>query len=127
MTITGQNWLQPGDVTSLRVKCHGTPPYEYCIKLKDAEYNRTGNETCRRWSPIDTCDFPFSHFSSTTYKVLVIVRNRVAQQSREVAINIYKVEKQSQLSVIVVPVAFCLVAVILVVFGVAYYVQNRSR
>lgn len=32
----------------------------------------------------------------------------------------------SQLSVIVVPVAFCLLAVILVVFGVAYY-QHRSR
>lgn len=34
---------------------------------------------------------------------------------------------QAQLSVIVVPVAFSLVAVVLIVFGVAYYIQNRSR
>lgn len=34
---------------------------------------------------------------------------------------------KSQLSVIVVPIGFCLLAVILVVFGVAYYIQNRER
>lgn len=34
---------------------------------------------------------------------------------------------KSQLSVIVVPVSFSLVAVILVVFAVAYFIQNRNR
>lgn len=28
---------------------------------------------------------------------------------------------------IFVPVSFCLVAVVLIVFGVAYYIQNRNR
>lgn len=36
-------------------------------------------------------------------------------------------QKQSQLSVIIVPVSFILVAVILVVFGFAYYVESRNR
>lgn len=33
----------------------------------------------------------------------------------------------SQLSVIIVPVIFSLVAVVVFVFGVAYYVQNRNQ
>lgn len=40
---------------------------------------------------------------------------------------LFPVTKQAQLSVIVVPVAFSLVAVVLIVFGIAYYFQNRSR
>lgn len=36
-------------------------------------------------------------------------------------------EPHSQLSVIIVPVSCSLVAVFLIVFGVAYYIQNRNR
>lgn len=36
-------------------------------------------------------------------------------------------QPKSQLSVILVPIGFCLIAVIMVVFGVAYYIQNRER
>lgn len=87
----------------------------------------TGNETCNKWLPLDTCQFPIVHYTSYTYKIIVIVKNDVAQVNKEVTVNMYKVQKQSQLSVIVVPVSFCLAAVILVVYGVAYYLQNRSR
>lgn len=31
------------------------------------------------------------------------------------------------MSVVLVPVSFCLVAVFLIVFGVAYYIQSRNR
>jgi hypothetical protein len=37
------------------------------------------------------------------------------------------VTKHAQLSVIVVPVSCSVIAVILIVFGVAYYVQSKSR
>lgn len=36
-------------------------------------------------------------------------------------------QSHSQLSVIIVPVIFSLVAVVFIVFGVAYYVQNRNQ
>lgn len=55
------------------------------------------------------------------------MRNQVTLLNKEITVNIYNVKKQSQLSVIVVPVAFTLVAVILVIFGVAYYVQNKHQ
>jgi hypothetical protein len=39
----------------------------------------------------------------------------------------FTVTKKPQLSVIVVPVSCSLVAVVLIVFGVAYYIQSRAR
>ena len=36
-------------------------------------------------------------------------------------------QEHSQISVVIVPVAFSLVAVALIVFGVAYYIQNRNQ
>jgi hypothetical protein len=37
------------------------------------------------------------------------------------------VKKQPQLSVIVVPVSFIILAMVIVVFGVALFIQNRRR
>lgn len=40
---------------------------------------------------------------------------------------IFLAQARSQLSVVIVPVVFSLMAVVLIVFGVAYYVQNRNQ
>lgn len=129
VNVTGQLWLKAGQVLNLQVKCDGTPPHEYCIRydLSTDNQQKDNNTSCDHWIGLDNCDFPIVHYNSDTYKMLLFVRNRVSQNNREIAINVYKVERQSQLSVIVVPVTFCLVAMILVVFGVAYYMQNKSR
>lgn len=115
----------------MRAQCQGTPPYEYCVAFVPHEQPAPllGNATCAPWLTMDTCQFPIDHYdlSHQSYQLLVLVRNRVTSITRELMVNVYKASKQSQLSVIVVPVACCLVAVCLVVFGVAYYMQNRTR
>lgn len=55
------------------------------------------------------------------------MRNQVTVLTKVVTINIYDVKKQSQLSVIVVPVVFTLFALISIIFGVAKYVQTKNR
>ncbi|XP_059612516.1 uncharacterized protein LOC132258962 isoform X2 [Phlebotomus argentipes] len=129
VTITGNNWLHQGDLLSLKVKCSGSPPFQHCIKVHNGPYNITGNETCIGWLPTDACDFDVTHFLSQAqpYTLLVIIKNDVTKTINQVAVNIYEVKKQSQLSVIVVPVAFTLLAVIAVIFGFAYYIQNKKR
>lgn len=114
----------------MRALCQGTPPFSYCTAFVNESYTLRGNESCpTAWTDMDTCEFNIDHYDHThkSYKLLVLVRNRVTQLTREIMVNVYKASKQSQLSVIVVPIAFCLVAVFLVVFGIAYYMQNRSR
>lgn len=127
ITISGNLWLQYGEVLNLEVKYDGSPPFDYCLKMEDDTYNITGNETCDKWLPTDVPSFPITHLFLKTHTIIIILRNTVAKLNKEVKVNIYEATKQSQLSVIVVPVVFCLVAMILVVFGVAYYMQNRRR
>lgn len=59
--------------------------------------------------------------------ILFFIRNAVSSTVNQVTVNIYEAKRQSQLSVVVVPVTCTLVAVILIVFGVSYYIQSRNR
>ncbi|KPJ15646.1 hypothetical protein RR48_03777 [Papilio machaon] len=128
VNITGLNWLQHGDLLNLQVKYTGSPPFAYCALYKEGQYNITGNETCVYKSSTLTNAFPLVHYFSDCdqHTVVVVVENDMGKTVSRATINIYKATVHAQLSVIVVPVVFCLVAVILVVFGIAYY-QHRSR
>ncbi|CAG9829698.1 unnamed protein product [Diabrotica balteata] len=128
ITVTGNNWLQTGDMLSLKVQCYGSKNFDFCVKYVKGEYNVTGNETCKYYNTLETCEFPVMRYLNVPKTtILIIVKNDLNKIVQPVTVNIYSVKKQGQLSVIVVPVAFSLAAVVLIVFGVAYYFQNRSR
>uniref|UniRef100_A0A1A9VB86 Uncharacterized protein n=1 Tax=Glossina austeni TaxID=7395 RepID=A0A1A9VB86_GLOAU len=101
-SVSGKTWLEHGDILNMEVKCKGSPSFEYCYLVYDAPYNSTGNETCPFFYSIKECKIDFTRYYS-------------------------EIKKQSQLSVVVVPVTFTLIAIILIVFGVSYYVQSRNR
>lgn len=61
------------------------------------------------------------------HTVLIIVRNDVTLVRKTLGINTYEEQRQSQLSVIVVPLIFMLAAIVVIIFGVARYVQTRDR
>ncbi|KAI5651918.1 hypothetical protein NE865_00255 [Phthorimaea operculella] len=145
VNITGLNWLQHGDLMNLQVKYAGSPPFDYCAEYKPGQYNITGNETCRFKTRTVSNVFPLVHYFSDSdqHTVVVVIENDIGKVvSRatiniykendigkvvsRATINIYKASVHAQLSVIVVPVVSCLLAVILIVFGIAYY-QHRSR
>lgn len=128
--MTGNSWLQHGALLNLQVKCGGSPPYEYCINMYDSQHNMTDDEKCNgTFIPLDVCEFSVTHLfqHSQIDTIIIIIKNQVTTIHKEITINIYDAKKQAQLSVIVVPVAFSFFAVALVVFGVAYYIQNRRR
>ncbi|KAJ3616421.1 hypothetical protein MTP99_003113 [Tenebrio molitor] len=129
VNITGNNWLQHGDLLTLNVKCHGSKNLKYCVQYQNGVYNITGNETCFFSHELEKCEFTIQRYfvESIEHTVIIIIQNEVSKVVTPVAVTVYKVKKQAQLSVIVVPVASSLVAVVLIVFGVAYYFQNRSR
>lgn len=129
VTVTGSSWLKHGDVMHLEVKCVGSPPFEYCTSVITGAYNITGNETCEDWYSPEICEFSVTHYFGDVrpYTILIFMRNQVTVLTKVVTINIYDVKKQSQLSVIVVPIVFILSAIIFVMFGVAKYVQTKNR
>lgn len=162
VTVSGNNWLQHGELLSLNIKCQGSKKIQFCYFFKPGNmqtalmvfrvllvhfaglYNVTGNETCGHFIELETCEFPIRRYLQDKYTVVIIIKNDVSKQITPVAVTVYKgmfnnlksqrliggysaVKQQSQLSVIVVPVAFSLAAVVSIVFGIAYYLQNRSR
>lgn len=129
VTVAGTNWLQQGSALNLQFKCTGSPPFEYCLHFSNKPFNSTGNRTCDYWQSIPTCEFDIVHFyyEAMPHYVLIIVRNQVTLINKELTIKVYNVTKQSQLSVIVVPIVFTLAAITLIIFGVAYYIQNKHQ
>ncbi|XP_063240514.1 uncharacterized protein LOC134541196 isoform X2 [Bacillus rossius redtenbacheri] len=128
--VSGSNWLQHGDMVNLTVSFNGSVNFTHCIQPKQGSYNVTGNETCKNEGALlRERKFRVIHYFRYpgTYVLLMIISNDVSRVVYPVTINIYEVTKQAQLSVIVVPVTCSLLAVILMVFGVAYYVQSRNR
>lgn len=124
---SGKNWLQRGDVLKLDLSCKGSSPLEYCYRVYDAPYNLSGNETCANWNQLSSCSFTLRRWFAESKAILFFIKNPIAISVNQVTINFYETKKQSQLSVIVVPVSFSLIAVILIVFGVSYYIQSRNR
>ncbi|XP_035734883.1 uncharacterized protein LOC118447246 isoform X1 [Vespa mandarinia] len=129
ITIKGTDWIQPWDMLSLNATCNGSGPFYKCLEFHQGKYNVTGNETCEYVDHLPSCNFSIVRyfFEPTEYTILVIISNDVSKQIYPKTITVYKVTPKPQLSVIVVPVSCTLVAVVLIVFGVAYYIQSRSR
>ncbi|XP_011865339.1 PREDICTED: uncharacterized protein LOC105560657 [Vollenhovia emeryi] len=129
ISVEGTNWIQPWDMLSLNVTCKGSGPFSKCLLFHRGKYNATGNETCDIMEQLRSCNFSIVHYflEPSVYTILIILNNEVSTQVYPLTINIYKVTTKPQLSVIVVPVSCSVVAVVLIVFGVAYYIQSRAR
>ncbi|XP_076669896.1 uncharacterized protein LOC143369616 isoform X2 [Andrena cerasifolii] len=129
VTVEGTNWIQLWDKLSLNVTCNGTGPFYKCLHFHRGKYNVTGNETCDSGVILHSCNFSITHYflEPSVYTILVVLSNDVSKQVYPLTINIYKVTTKPQLSVIVVPVSCSLAAVVLIVFGIAYYIQSRAR
>lgn len=129
ISVTGTDWVRHGDLLSLSITCQGSYNFNYCIHYHPGDYNVTGNETCVVFDTSERCQFPIRRYFSQpgTHTVIIVVFNDVGKSVSPVKVTVYKDTKKAQLSVIVVPVTFSLVAIVLIIFGVAYYFQNRSR
>ncbi|XP_014472594.1 PREDICTED: uncharacterized protein LOC106743348 [Dinoponera quadriceps] len=129
ISVDGTNWIQPWDMLNLNITCRGSGPFHKCLLFHRGKYNITGNETCDNVEPLPTCNFSIIHYflEPSVYTIIIVLNNEVSTQIYPLTINIYKVTTKPQLSVIVVPVSCTLVAVVLIVFGVAYYIQSRAR
>lgn len=115
----------------LNISWSGSPPYEYCFMIRYGPFNISTNETCSdyAWQITDTPWFTIKRYFllESSLTVYFQVRNQITNHTKIITVNTYEVQKQSQLSVIVVPVVFMLCAIVAIIFGVAHYVQTRNR
>jgi hypothetical protein len=53
--------------------------------------------------------------------------NDVGRVFNQTGIHVYKTTTKPQLSIIIVPISFKLIAIVLIIFGIAYYWENHVR
>jgi hypothetical protein len=151
VTIGNNKWLEHGELCNLDIKFTGTGPFDLCFNVhtNDNSSEVAIDKTCDNWEKIEFKEYHFRHFfskSANSYTLVVFIKNEVTLIVTPIGVNfiegnlsffhlksflisLYCVSAQSrsQLSVVIVPVVFSLMAVVLIVFGVAYYVQNRNQ
>lgn len=129
--VAGNLWIKREQGMYLNISWSGSPPYYYCYEYKHGPYNITNNDTCAddEWQQVTTPWLTIQRFAfaENSFTIVFQVRNQITNHTKIITINTYEVRKQSQLSVIVVPLAFILIAMVAIIFGVAHYVQTRNR
>ena len=128
-TVNGPTWFPHGRLLDLNVSCAGSGPYTYCWQVKPGSYNRTGNETCESPTVTNSCEFPITRYFAQPghYNLLVIINNDVSRVVNQSSVFVYKVHQRQQLSIIVVPVTCSIIAIVLIIFGVAYYFEHQEK
>lgn len=131
VNVSGDTWYRnDGRLLRIKITCEGTGPYEYCIMIKEGAYNITGNETCSRGNTEVTndCEIPFSWlFGEGIHTLLTIIENDLGRYLNQTAIHVYKVARVQPLSLILVPITCSLAALVLIIFGIGYFWENRKR
>lgn len=129
--VAGDLWIKREEGMYLNISWSGSPPYYYCYQYKRGPHNITNNDTCAddQWQQVETSFLTIQRFAfnENSFTIVFQVRNQITNHTKIITINTYEVQRQSQLSVIVVPVAFILIAIVAIIFGVAHYVQTRNR
>lgn len=136
VTVDKNPWLKHDEVCKLEIRFQGTGPFQYCTIAKSINnITDLGNvqgdvDLCEDWKELDMKNFEYRHFyskGSNSYSLNVFIKNEVSLAKQVFGIKFYEIQPHSQLSVIIVPVLFTLASIFLIVFGVAYYLQNRNQ
>ncbi|KAL7029555.1 hypothetical protein ACKWTF_006285 [Chironomus riparius] len=133
LTVENNVWLKHGDFCNLKIRYVGTAPFMYCVNItasSNVSLSRAENDNCTDWRSTNDKEMTIRRFlpkSSNSYTVTFYLHNEVSQSRTPIGVQFIKESEHSQMSVIIVPVVFSLVAVVLIVFGIAYYVQNPNQ
>ncbi|XP_013792708.1 uncharacterized protein LOC106476607 [Limulus polyphemus] len=128
INVNGNLYLEHGDLLILEVSCNGSGPYEYCWKVYDTG-ELPANLTCPEPVVTSNCSFPIVHYFSSpgSYHIGMYIANDVAHLQKGVDVQIYDVSRKKQLSMVIVPVSCTVLAIIIIVTGVTYHLQQQNK
>lgn len=125
--ISGNTYLQHGQLLNLDISCSGSGPVDYCWKVLPTSENNT-NLSCSHPATVVDCSFPIIYYfkDSGDFLLAIYVDNVVSAKQRNIEIHIYDVSLRPQLSTIIIPMV-CTILVLLIVAGaVVAHVRRRN-
>lgn len=129
VNVSGDTWYRnDGRLLRIKISCDGTGPYQYCILVREGGYNITGNETCPTPEVTNDCEIPFVWlFGEGIHTLITIIETDLTRYLNQTAIHVYKVSRVQPLSLVLVPITCSLIALVLIIFGIGYFWENRKR
>jgi hypothetical protein len=131
LRVDGKTWITRDRQLDLNVTCvGGTQPYYFCKNIFFD--NATASKPFACPEPrmaAQKCLFHVSWYfgRSDTYYLVMQAINDVSNVTVKFEINVVEINKQAQLSFVVIPVASTILAIIIVMVGIAYHLQQRQR
>ncbi|XP_055932786.1 uncharacterized protein LOC129962811 [Argiope bruennichi] len=128
VNISGNPFLYHGDKLNLNVTCNGSPPYQYCFQVLKRNASST-NFTCMNPSTFTTCHMEIIKYfqNDGMYQIGIYVSNDVQAITRVIEVMVYSVSIKPTLSTIIIPIVCSLLTLIIIAFGISYYVQHRNQ
>lgn len=128
---TGETWLTHGRMVELLMLCDGSGPWNTCWDIKPNPYNVTGNESCASDSVAmtDNCSFPVLWYFRDVgiFDILAIADNGISKKIMLIHINVYDVQHQTPLSIVVIPISCSLLAILAIgTGGMMVYAVKRN-
>ncbi|GIY82389.1 transmembrane protein 130 [Caerostris darwini] len=128
INITGNPFLYHGDTLNLNVTCDGSPPFVYCYEI----FKKNGsseNFTCSHSSTFTTCRMEIIKYlqEDGMYQIGIYVNNNVREITRIIEVMVYSVTIKPTLSTIIIPIVCSLLTLVIIAFGISYYVQHRNQ
>ncbi len=127
---TGETWLKHGRMLDITLFCDGSGPWDMCWSIKPNPYNATGNETCEHPEQVTTnCSFPVIWYfrEAGMSDILAIVDNGISKEIKVIHVNVYDVHHQTPISIVVLPIACSLFAIIALAGGVILVVTFQRN
>ncbi|CAG2109530.1 unnamed protein product [Medioppia subpectinata] len=128
LNVTGNTWLLDGALLQLKVHCRaGDKPFWYCYEFSK---KLRPNYTCsKELIHTNDCYFPITHYFpyNGTYYIDIGIYNDVNFVNKTIKVNVYDIVRQTQLSFVIIPVVSSILAIVIVVAGIAYHLQQRAN
>ncbi|GFQ73304.1 transmembrane protein 130 [Trichonephila clavata] len=128
VNVSGNPFLYHGDTLNLNVTCNGTPPFVYCYEILKQNAS-TGNFSCTHLSTFTTCRMEIIKYfqNDGTYQIGIYISNNVQEVKRVIEVMVYSVSVKPTLSTIITPIVCSLLTLVIIAFGISYYVQHRNQ
>ena len=126
LEVTGKFFISRNQTLDLSITCaSGSPPFFFC---KEIDYI-DDNCTTLQLLPSDECAFHIDWYFRTAGKhnVSLRVTNDVSSAFERIEISVLDFEITPSITFVVVPVVCSVLAVFIIVFGIALHVQQRRR
>lgn len=126
LKIDGKFFIYRYQSLDLNISCTvGSGPFSFCKDITSGPY-----KDCDRPSVIDkNCLFHAGWYfrAAGKYNLSIRVANDVSFAEERIELSVMEVPKQPSLTFVVIPVVCCILAIVIIVFAIAFHVQQRKR